>query len=273
MRTSSPVTGALGAALLLLAQAGDALAGASIEAVSDLDPSVLPDPEGYEPAEPLGVPGNAPEVPGNATTLPAFRYGQLGASACMNELWRRKIPFVRVGSARGVAAPVRLRGPLGGVSFHSALPERARASSVYEIFDCRLVLALDDFARILRKFDVVEVVHYSAYRPPPTRGWSPGKIGHRHSGALALDAGKLVRRDGTVLDVEKDFHGRIGARTCGAKAGPVPATPEALALRGIVCEAADAHLFNVSLTPNYNWQHRNHFHLEVTSGARWFIVH
>ncbi|MFO0006556.1 MAG: hypothetical protein ACK559_36105 [bacterium] len=27
------------------------------------------------------------------------------------------------------------------------------------------------------------------------------------------------------------------------------------------------------LTPNYNWPHRNHFHLEVTSGVKWYIVH
>ena len=67
--------------------------------------------------------------------------------------------------------------------------------------------------------------------------------------------------------VERDFHGRIGAPTCGAGTGPNPATPEALELRRIVCDAADAKLFNVELTPDFNWAHRNHFHLEVTAGC------
>jgi hypothetical protein len=44
-------------------------------------------------------------------------------------------------------------------------------------------------------------------------------------------------------------------------------------LRRIVCDAAGARLFNVALTPNYNWPHRNHFHLEVTAGVGWFVVH
>ena len=43
--------------------------------------------------------------------------------------------------------------------------------------------------------------------------------------------------------------------------------------RASVCDAAAAHLFNVELTPNYNWAHRNHFHLEVTPSVTWFMVH
>ncbi len=27
------------------------------------------------------------------------------------------------------------------------------------------------------------------------------------------------------------------------------------------------------LTPDYNYPHRNHFHLEVTAGVKWFVVH
>jgi len=213
-----------------------------------------------------------PEVPVDAAKTPAVRYAALGQGTCEAELRRRRIPFSRVDSARGVLAPVRLRGPVSGVVYRSQVAERSRATSPYEIFDCRLVLALDDLSRLLQKMDVVEVIHYSAYRPPPRRGWVPGRLGARHSGALALDIGRLVKRDGTALDVEKHFHGRIGARTCGGS-GPAPATPEALALRSLVCDAAAAHLFNVMLTPNYNWAHRNHFHVEVTSGVRWFIVH
>jgi hypothetical protein len=219
-----------------------------------------------------GANQNVSFVP-DAQAMPAVRYARLARNECEAELTRRSIPFVRVNEARGVLAPVRLTGKLGGVWFHSGLPERQRATSPYEIADCRLVLALDDFAAILRAHDIVELVHMSAYRPPNPKRWLAGRFGKQHEGALALDAGHFVKRDGTILDVERDFHGHIGAKTCGESAGPVPSSPAAIELRSIVCAAADAHLFNVELTPDYNWQHRNHFHLEVTPNVTWFLVH
>ena len=203
---------------------------------------------------------------------PAMRYAKLDRGACEAELGKRHIAFERVGEARGVIAPLRLKGAIAGVDFHSMLPLAQRRTSPYEIYDCRLVLALDDWARVLARYDVVEVVHYSVYRPPPAKQVLNGP-GRRHSGALAIDAAIFKLRDGTTLNVEKDFHGRIGSKPCGAKAASTAGLPApALTLRKIVCEAADAQMFNVMLTPDYNWPHRNHFHLEVTAGARWVLV-
>jgi hypothetical protein len=209
--------------------------------------------------------------PPNGATTPAVEYGSLDAAACTAKLSERHISFQSVDAARGVLAPVRLTGPLHDVAFHSAIPSASRATSPYEIMDCRLVLALDDFAAILEKHDVTEVVHLSAYRPPP-KNWPDAKPGQRHGGALALDAAIFLRKDGTKLDVSKDFHGAIGTKTCGPKSGPWPATAQAKELRAIACEAADAHLFNVELTPDFNKKHKNHFHLEVTPGVKWFMV-
>ncbi len=208
--------------------------------------------------------------PGDAKDTPAYRYAQLSQADCEVELARRHIDFVRE-TAPAVLAPVRLTGPLHGVVFRTDQSEKARTTSRWEIADCRLVLALDDFAEILRRHDIVEVRHYSMYRPP--RSWPDDKIGTRHDGALALDAGRFIDGTGAVLDVDRDFHGAIDAKTCGDGAEPRPATAEALALRAILCEAVDRRLFNVVLTPNYNKQHHNHFHLEVTAGVGWFLVH
>jgi len=209
---------------------------------------------------------------GREADPPAQRYARLDRVACEAELGRRGIPFERVDEARGVLAPVRLEGPLHGVTFTSGLSEARRATSPWEIADCRLVLALDDFAAQLAAHGIVKVVHYSMYRPPPSR-WPEGRLASRHPGGLAIDAAVFVKGDGSRLDVLKDFHGRIGAHTCGPGTGPRPATPQALELRRIVCDAAAAHIFNVELTPDYNWKHRNHFHLEVAAGVRWFFVH
>ena len=207
--------------------------------------------------------------PGDA---PFITYGRLDPDACQTELDRRNIAFVRVDRARGVLSPIRLNGPLHGITFHTALPEAQRTTSPYEIVDCRLALALDDFARELSTHDVVEVIHYSVYRPPHP-SWPEGRNATRHAGALAIDIGSFIKRDGSKLDVLRDFHGRIGAHTCGPSAGPRPTKPEAAELRSIVCDATSAKLFNVALTPDFNRAHRNHVHLELAVGADYFFVH
>jgi hypothetical protein len=209
---------------------------------------------------------------GQADTAPAVRYGGMDPATCEAELGRRGVPFAPVDEARGVLAPVRLTGPLHGVTFRTGLRDTQRASSPWEIVDCRLALALDDFAGQLEAHDIVTVVHLSIYRPPSSR-WPEGRLASRHPGGLAIDAATFVKKDGTTLEVQRDFHGRIGAKTCGPGTGPRPATPEATELRSIFCDAADARLFNVVLSPDYNWPHRNHFHLEVAAGAKWFVVH
>src|SRR5262249_5501766 len=163
------------------------------------------------------------------TTTAAYRYGQMSKDACEAELTRRNIGFDRE-TARGVLAPVRLTGKLHGVDFHIDAKPRERATSPYEIGDCRLILALDDLAAILERHDVVEVVHYSMSRAPD-KSWPADKIGTRHNGALALDAARFIDKDGHALDVLKDFHGAIGDKTCGPGAGPHPATPDAVKLR------------------------------------------
>jgi hypothetical protein len=204
-----------------------------------------------------------------ADDVPAVRYAAMSQDECEAELTARKIPFTRE-TAKGVLAPVRLSGPLHGVTFRTNLREAARATTIWEIADCRLVLALDDFAAILETHDIVEVRHYSMHRAAP-KTWPDDKIGAQHIGGLALDAAHFIKRDGSALDVLADFKGRRGRKVCGKGAGK-GRTPAARELRELVCGAADAGLFNVILTPNFNRAHRNHFHLEVTSGVRWQMV-
>ena len=216
-------------------------------------------------------PSSRYEAPANADTLPAYRYSSMDADACKAELTARSIPFVEE-TGRGVVQPVRLTGPLHGVTYRTDEGAQERATTPYEIADCRLVLALDDFAQILEKHDIVEVRHYSIYRPPG-KSWPEDKAAKQHAGGLALDAGRFIAKNGATLDVTKHFHGAIGDATCGKSAAPHPVTKEATELRSILCEAVGAHLFNIVLTPNFNRPHHNHFHLEVAAGVTWYLVH
>ncbi len=208
-------------------------------------------------------------VPRAHAEVPAVRYAAMTQDVCEAELTSRGIGFERE-TAKGVLAPVRLTGPLRGVEFRTNLREDRRAVTIWEIADCRLVLALDDFAQILAAHDIVEVRHYSMYRAPPKR-WPDDKIGSRHQGGLALDAARFIKKDGTALHVLDDFKGRRHRKVCGKKA-PEGKTPAARELREIVCAALDQGLFNVLLTPNFNRAHRNHFHFEVTVGVTWQLL-
>ena len=211
------------------------------------------------------------DAPADVESTPAFKYGSLSSAECELELGNRNISFTRE-TARGVATAIRLTGPLHGVTFEADVEDKDHGTTPYELADCRLVLALDDFAAILATHNIVRVRHYSIYRPPP-KSWPDDKEGTRYDGAMAIDAAHFVNKDGKSLDVIKHFHGAIGAKTCGEGAAPDPVTAEATELRAILCEAVAAHLFNVVLTPNYNKPHNNHFHLEVTAGVKWFLVH
>ena len=231
-------------------------------------------PEPIVPSPQLGIPAAKPPTakPTNAQpasgSAPALEYAALEPAACRAELKKRGIPHVVEASTNGVDLPIRLTGKLHGVDVHGLEPPAKRPTSPWEILDCRLALAIDDLAALLAKHDVVELIHMSMYRPPPK-----GEKKHaRHSAALAIDVGTLVRKDGSKLSVLGDWHGHIGAKTCGPGAAPSKPTKEALELRAILCETYDARLFNVVLTPNYNKPHANHFHLEVTRGVKWFIL-
>ncbi|MBX3204706.1 MAG: extensin family protein [Labilithrix sp.] len=238
----------------------------AVDDAGDDEPDLIPDAmdDEHDDETPGDGPPAAPSLDRRGIPV-ASRYAGLDRLSCEAELRRRRIAFTRVGEARGVVAPLRLAGPLSGVTFRSNLPASKSRTSPYDIYDCRLVLALDDFAQVLAKHDIVEVVHLSVYRPVSKKVRLSG-AGRRHGGALAIDAAIFKTRDGRSLSVEKDFHPRrIGARPC-------PAPESASELRKIACEASDARLFNVLLTPDYNWAHRNHFHLEVTAGVRWTLV-
>lgn len=235
------------------------------------DPEAAPappeEPEAPAAAEPEAA-EEADEEPGAPAPADgiavASHYAALGRETCESELKKRGVAFSRVEEARGVIAPLRLEGPLSGVKFRSNLPASKAKTSPYDVYDCRLVLALDDFAKVLAKHDIVEVMHLSVWRPVSAKTPLKGP-GRRHTGALAIDAAIFKTSDGKSLSVEKDFHGRIGAKPC-------PAPENAPELRKIACEANQARLFNVLLTPDYNWAHRNHFHLEVTAGVKWTLV-
>ncbi|HLM73038.1 MAG TPA: extensin family protein [Polyangiaceae bacterium] len=148
------------------------------------------EPAPAEAASPFLV---VPE-PGVAELTPAYRYANMTDDEALAELDKRQILYSRVGPVPGVRAPIRLTGRLHGVYFHSSLPPEQRVTSIFEILDARLALALDDFAAVLAQHDIDEVVHYTMYRPNVAR---PGQDDHADH---ADQGGKRARSRGADAD-------------------------------------------------------------------------
>lgn len=208
---------------------------------------------------------------------PSARYAAMTRAACLKELGARKIAITFAGSARGVLAPVRLKGDLGGVTFRTEAPAGERAVSPAEVYDCRLVLALHDWSKILAAHGFDEVRTITAWRPPPS-SWPAGKLAVRHPGGLAVDVKRLGKKlapgetSKRWLTIARDFDGRIGQPVCPAAAASRRLSPAARELRAVVCEAGGLGTFTSILTPNYDRQHRDHLHVEVRPRAAWSLL-
>ncbi|HEX4336333.1 MAG TPA: hypothetical protein VH062_10500 [Polyangiaceae bacterium] len=218
--------------------------------------------------------GRAPSFPGDATAdaSPASRAARLTESECYAELERDHVRFEKAGPSPGILIPVRLTGPVRGVAYRTDFPDKQRSKVPWEVFDCRLVVALAAWSPTLAAHGIDEVRMFSAWRPPSPH-FPAGKVATAHPGGLAADLRLFKRGSEPPLDVLADFNGRIGTVPCGKGAAPpIPDTPAARTLHEIYCAAADAHLFHVQLCPDHDGPHRNHFHVEVRPAVRWFIV-
>ncbi|AUX42828.1 hypothetical protein SOCE26_042630 [Sorangium cellulosum] len=228
-----------------------------------------------------------------SATSRAATYGALSRDACDRELKRRNIPHAPARGAPLVDRPVRITGPLHGVTFRGDGVAKAGSTSPFDIADCRLVLALDDLAEILEARGITTVVHVSMHRPAPKkaavtqrkktqRSTGKGKAGGRaqgkattpsqHAVGLAIDVAAFEKADGARLDAKADWHGTLGAPPCGPGSEPTEATPQALELRGIVCAVYASGLFNVILTPNANEAHADHFHFDIKLDGHYFLL-
>jgi hypothetical protein len=114
------------------------------------------------------------------------------------------------------------------------------------VADCRLILAFYRVASALERAGVSEVRYSGAYSYRMSR---TGRLS-LHAYGLAIDVHALVV-DGKVLQVERDFRRGLAACPC---AGQPP-------LNQVACRLRSVHLFRELLTPDYDADHKNHFHL------------
>jgi hypothetical protein len=211
-------------------------------------------------------------APGEVEGSRAHEYANLSNAEAHAELARRGIRYETATPPQpGVRAPIRLLGPLHGVLIHSSLPPEARATTPFEILDARLALALDDFAALLARHGIVEIVHFTMYRPAGVRTEDPNAPQSRHPGGMAIDVGGFKKQNGQWLAIGPHWPASVGAQTCGRGARSLKSR-SARELVSIVCEAADLRLFHYILTPHFDPAHADHLHLEIKPQVKWFLV-
>lgn len=186
------------------------------------------------------APSTAPSEPAPRPDVPLFSSAELASGeTCIAELAERGVSFKRLGDKRGVVTPVEVSGKLGGIRY------RAGAGHGF-VADCRFVLALERVAPVLAELGVTEMRFSGAYSYRMSR---VGKLS-LHAHGLALDVHE-VQFGTTWQAVERDFS-RGHSDGCGR---------EAPLLNQMACRLRATRMFRELLTPDYDWDHRNHFHL------------
>jgi len=196
-----------------------------------------------------------------------MRYANLSPAACRTEAKRRALPVRRDRRPTpGVATALRFTGPVHGVTFVAAGPK-----SPYGLVDCRLALTLAELAEVLSEHGVDRVHIGTAYRPS-SRLPRRGRKLSQHAHGLAADVVAFHLQDGTTLNIERDWHGEIGAPSCGPDAHLSEETEQAIRLRNLVCDIARRGFFHFMLTPNYDRAHHDHLHLDIKRDAKRGVI-
>jgi hypothetical protein len=175
--------------------------------------------------------------------------GNVAAADCLDRLDTLRVPYRPAGPIPGVEEPVEVTGPLGGVRYVPLGRERPL------VLDCSLVFSLALAGRYLRDEGITSAVFSDALNRRHVRGttrWS------KHSYGLALDVHHF---DGAArLSVEGDYQTGLGrGRDCVGR----PGDDRARRLRVLWCRLARSELFRMVLDPDFDGDHRNHFHLQA----------
>lgn len=212
------------------------------------------------------------------TTLTALAYNDVGAvlataavdvtivepevSDCHAWLDLYKLDYSAGPANLGIADPITVKLPLNGVAYrYSGNAEQRK--TLYG--DCVLMKSLAEAAPIVRAHDVKEIVDIGIYnyrcidqsKTPPNCSMS------QHAYAKAIDLAEFVTTDDTHYSVLRDFVTDATGATC-----EVPTDNEKDSfLHTVICELKAADVWNIVLTPNYNADHRNHFHVDLTDGS------
>jgi hypothetical protein len=166
------------------------------------------------------------------------------------------------GASIGIADPVRAGPTFAGVTFRYT----SSTTATPMLMDCTLAARLYEVATMLAAYDIDEVEHLGIYNYRCISGADPatGCTLSMHAYAKAIDFHAFRQRGtGVTYDVTTDWVISAADPTCPG----APVGDKDRVLHEIACALWSERIFNIVLTPDYNAAHRDHFHVDLTSGS------
>ncbi|MEJ7597188.1 MAG: extensin family protein [Kofleriaceae bacterium] len=171
------------------------------------------------------------------------------------------VTFTEGGASPGIADPITAQVPIGGITYRVLGANNPR-QTLYG--DCTLVRSLAEAAPIFAARGIVEVADLGIYNYRCIGGGAPPnspKGISQHAYAKAIDIAGVTTTTGDFFSVNDDWVIDPNAQeTCMAPAEP----GKDQFLHELICALKAARVWNIVLTPNYNADHRNHFHVDLT---------
>ncbi len=200
-----------------------------------------------------------------ATATVDIDVGDLALTTCREWLDAFHIDYTAGPASPGVVDPVTAKMPINGVPYKTVGATNPRTTM---FADCRIIKSLVLAAPSFRERDITQVTDYGVYNyrcigsvgTPPN---CPNGIS-QHAYAMAIDLAGFTTSDTTFYSVNDDFVIDPNTeKTCQAATEP----GKDKLLHELICELKSAKVWNIVLTPNYNADHRNHFHVDLTPGS------
>jgi hypothetical protein len=152
-----------------------------------------------------------------------------------------------------VIDPVMVAGQVRGVSF------KRRGEVVPLLMSCEMALAVSKMASVLAEIQISEVTHLGVYNCRATRS---GKRLSQHGLGTAMDIVSFKTESGQRLSVSKDWERGVTD----------PRTKSGRLLLDIARRLHRGYVFNIILTPEYNEDHHDHLHVDLTPDRHFLSV-
>lgn len=207
---------------------------------------------------------------------------QYQPSECMQELIQRGVYF-EVGYNQKEKEPVTgvtcdVKDPVWFGPNFSGVTLRTGGLTAKTMYGrCDLALAIAKTAEYLKKESVTDIIQWGTYNCRVISG-TTSVSQHGHGNAVDI-AGVVVRDDSRSCEKKEDC-GEDG--TCGEDGkcrvtwtvladwemgDPTPETDAGIMLYDFAKHLYNNYIFNIILTPEYNDDHRDHFHVDLTPNA------
>jgi hypothetical protein len=196
-----------------------------------------------------------------AQAMVDIQIGEPAAADCHAWLDLYQVAFTLGPNNEGVGDPVTATVPINGVEYRYVENTNPRATM---FADCELILSLAKAAPIMRARGIVEVADIGIYNYRCIGGGTPPDCPNgisQHAYAKAIDLAGFTDGAGEYASVLDDWViDPSGEATCAAATEP----GKDAFLHELICELKARAIWNIVLTPNYNADHRNHFHVDLT---------